>query len=236
MDKYMNKSVFEQQLLIVTLIISEQQCQKFVRIAREKDIRDVIIVLGKGTVKSATLNLLGIKSQKREVLSILLDKMRAKEVLDFIARELQLNEPGHGIAYTAPVITAAQITHTQQDAWNTMLGMEEESMFKKLTVVVNRGMAEDVMDIARKSGVKGGTILHGRGTGSEFTAKVFGMEIEPEKDLVIILMPSDIIAKVVQDLYQELQLGDPGNGILFVEPVLEVRGLFDTHHNTKGKK
>ena len=30
-------------------------------------------------------------------------------------------------------------------------------MYKKLTVIVNRGMAEDVMEIARKSGVTGGT-------------------------------------------------------------------------------
>jgi hypothetical protein len=33
--------------------------------------------------------------------------------------------------------------------------MEDESMFKKLTVIVDRGMAEDVMDIARKAGVSG---------------------------------------------------------------------------------
>lgn len=106
-------------------------------------------------------------------------------------------------------------------------------MFKKLTVVVDRGMAEDVMDIARKSGVKGGTILHGRGTGSEFNAKFFGMEIEPEKELVMILMPSDLIDKVVNDLFQELKLGIPGNGILFVEPILDVRGLFESHRNNK---
>lgn len=104
-------------------------------------------------------------------------------------------------------------------------------MYKKLTVVVNRGMAEDVMDIARKSGVRGGTIMHGRGTGSEFTAKIFGMEIEPERELVIILMPSDLVEKVVDNLYRELQLEEPGNGILFVEPVAEVRGLFDPSRN-----
>jgi len=106
-------------------------------------------------------------------------------------------------------------------------------MYKKLTVVVNRGLAEDVMDIALKSGVKGGTVLHGRGTGSEFTAKLLGMEIEPEKELVVILMPSELIEKVVNDLFVGLQLDNPGNGVLFVEPIVEVRGLFDTHLNNK---
>jgi nitrogen regulatory protein PII len=233
MDKKMKELVIEHPFLIMTLILSEHQCQKFVRIAKEKDIRSGIIVLGKGTVKSATLSLLGIKSQKKEVINILLEKGKAKEVLDFFAKELQLHEPSHGIAYTTPVITAGQIINNNQSTWNTVQGMEGESMFKKLTVVVNRGMAEDVMDIARKSGVNGGTIIHGRGTGSEFTTKFFGMDIEPEKELVMILMPSDLIGKVVNDLFQELQLGIPGNGILFVEPIEEVRGLFDSHLNNK---
>ena len=57
----------------------------------------------------------------------------------------------------------------------------------------------------------------------EFTVKLLGMEIEPEKELVMILMPSDLIDKVVDDLFQELQLDIPGNGILFVEPIMEVR-------------
>lgn len=233
MDKQMKELAIEQTFQIMTLILSEHQCQKFVRIVKDKDIHGGIIVLGKGTVKSATLSLLGIKSQKREVVNILLEKEKAKEVLDFFTKELQLHEPGHGIAYTTPVITAGQIIKNKQDAWNTVQGMEGESMFKKLTVVVNRGMAEDVMNIARKSGVQGGTILHGRGTGSEFAAKFFGMEMEPEMELIMILMPSDLIDKVVNDLYQELQLGIPGNGIMFVEPVLDVRGLFDSHLNNK---
>jgi len=233
MDKQMKELTIEHPFLIMTLILSEHQCQKFVRIAREKDIRGGIVVLGKGTVKSATLNLLGIKSQKKEVVNILLEKEKANEVLDFFTKELQLHEPGHGIAYTTPVIIAGQIINNKQGTWNTMQSMEGESMFKKLTVVVNRGMAEDVMDIARKSGIKGGTIMHGRGTGSEFTAKLFGMEIEPEKELVMILMPSDLIDKVVNDLFRELQLDIPGNGILFVEPIVEVRGLFDSHRNNK---
>ncbi|WP_252891579.1 P-II family nitrogen regulator [Thermoclostridium stercorarium] len=105
-----------------------------------------------------------------------------------------------------------------------------------MTVIVNRGMADSVMEIARKAGVKGGTVIHGRGTGSEFTEKLFGVEIVPEKELVIILMPSDLVSKVADELYRELQLDVPGNGILFVEPVAEVRGLADSHNKTNNEK
>lgn len=228
-----SKMNIEYRYLIITLILSEHQCHKFGRIAKEKDIRGGVVVLGKGTVNSATLNLLGIKSQKKEIVSILVNKEKATEFMDYFSKELQLNEPGHGIAYTTPAIIADQIINNKQGTWNTVQSMEVDNMYIKLTVIVNRGMADSVMDIARKSGVKGGTTMHGRGTGSEFTEKLFGIEIVPEKELVIILMPSELVNKVVNDLYRELELDVPGNGILFVEPVVEVRGLSDSHHINK---
>lgn len=229
MDKQINELAVNQPYYIMTLILSDQQCQKFERIAKKEDISGGIILLGRGTVKSATLNLLGLKSQKKDVVYILLDKEQAEKFIDVFTEELQLDEPGHGIAFTTPVAVADQIIKADFGTWDTVLKMEGESMFKKLTVVVNRGMAEDVMEIARKSGVTGGTILHGRGTGSEYAAKFLGMEIEPEKELVMILMPSELVEKVVTDLFAELHMDSPGNGILFVEPVSDVRGLVDSH-------
>jgi len=232
MDKGNKDLTIENTCLTMTLILNEHQCHKFVHLAKEKDIHGIMVLLGKGTVKNVALHWLGIKSQKKQIVSMIIKKEEAPHLLDYFTSELLLNEPGHGIAYISPIITAEQIIN-KQGAWNRLHDMEVYYMYKKLTVIVNRGMAEDVMEIARKSGVTGGTIMHGRGTGSEYTEKLFGIEIEPEKELVMILMPSELVEKVVSDIYQELNLENPGNGILFVEPVVEVRGLLkaDKHKN-----
>ncbi len=217
----------------MTLILNEYQCNEFNQIARKKNIRGGVILNGRGTVNNAILNLLGIKSQKRIVINVPIEKSRAAEVLEHITEELQLHKPGHGIIYTTPIMIADQIIHDKQGDFNTVSGMEGDSMFIKLTVVVDRGMSDDVMDIARKAGVRGGTVLRGRGTGAEFVEVLFGNEIEPEKELVTILLPRELKDKVVNDLYSELRLDLPGNGILYVEPISEVRGLFETHLNQK---
>lgn len=232
MDKDNKDLTIEYTYLSMTLILNEHQCHKFIHLAKEKKIHGIMVLLGKGTVKNVALHWLGIKSQKRQIVSMIVKKEDALDLLDYFSSELQLNEPGHGIAYMTPIATAKQIIN-KQGAWDRLHDVEVEYMYKKLTVIVNRGMAEDVMDIARKSGVTGGTIIHGRGTGSEYTEKLFGIEIEPEKELVMILMPGELVEKVVSDIYQELNLENPGNGILFVEPVVEVRGLLkaDKHKN-----
>jgi nitrogen regulatory protein PII len=220
---------------LLTLILSENQSHKCIRLIKELGIRSGMVMIGRGTVSSTVLNLLGIKNQRRDIIKLLLDRKKAEEIMEYFDNALQLTKPGHGIAYTTPVISAAGLpepeANQEQTAANTDNCPKGESMFKKLTVIVDRNMSGDVMDIALKAGVRGGTILHGRGAGAELSTNLFGVEIEPEKELVIILMPNDLVDKVVHALTQTLQLDEPGKGILFVEPILETRGLFEMNNN-----
>ncbi|MGI6765765.1 MAG: P-II family nitrogen regulator [Lentihominibacter sp.] len=227
MNTQINDPLSGQWDLIMTLIITEHQYHDLAHIIRDKDLCGGIIVKGEGTVSSATLNLLGIKGQKRILVNIPHKKEMASEILDILTRELKLDKPGHGIVYTNEVMTGDQIIGKKHNDWDTAQKMEGESMLNKLTVVVNRGMAEDVIDITRKAGVKGGTILHGRGVGADCDVRLFGIEIEPERELVVVILPSNLTEKVVNELYSELKLDIPGNGILYVEPVLDVRGIMD---------
>ncbi|NLT40001.1 MAG: P-II family nitrogen regulator [Clostridiales bacterium] len=216
---------------VLTLILDESQGNKCIRFAKESGIQYGIVMLGKGTVKSHVLNLLGIKSQKKQIVNFVIRGGRTGEVLDYLVQELHLDKPGHGIAYTTAILKTVGF-HNNKETENEQAGSaayhtEGESMFKKLTVIVERGMSDEVMEIARKAGVKGGTILHGRGAGAELCTRLFGIEIEPEKDLVIILTPSHLVDNVVQALSDGLQLDEPGKGILFIEPILETRGLIE---------
>lgn len=216
---------------MLTLILSESNSHKCIRLAKEKGIHGGMVIIGKGTVGSAILNLLGIKSQRKEIVYFLLGKERATEILDYLDRKLHLGKHGQGIAFITPTIYAAGLPIRDREETdiigNTAECTEGETMFKKLTVIVDRGMADEVMDIAREAGVRGGTILHGRGAGTEIATKLFGVEIEPEKELVIILAPDHLIDHVVRALSHGLNLDHPGKGILFVEPILETRGLFE---------
>jgi len=230
MDKQ-NDSLNNCNIQVLTLILSENQSHKCLNLLKKQNIRDGVVVIGKGTVSSTVLNLFGITSQRRDIIKILLKKEKAEEAMNYFDEMLQLSKPGHGIAFTSPVISAVGLheyeTNHCRTITNTVHFMEEKSMFKKLSVIVDRGMSDDVMEIARKAGVRGGTILHGRGANTEIATNLFGVEIEPEKELVIILMPDDLVDKVVNALCEELHLDEPGKGILFVEPVIDTRGLFE---------
>ena len=99
--------------------------------------------------------------------------------------------------------------------------------------IVNSGYSEAVMDAAKKFGAKGGTVINARGTTSKEAETFFHINIEPEKEIVMILVPSDIKDNILNALYDEVGLDTAGQGIAFSMPVDGVVGL---HNNQAEEK
>lgn len=91
--------------------------------------------------------------------------------------------------------------------------------------IVNAGFSEVVMDVAREVGARGGTVLHASGTANSDAEKIFGITVQPEKDVVMILVSSDITNDVLHALYDGVGLKTEGKGIAFALPVQDVVGL-----------
>ena len=91
--------------------------------------------------------------------------------------------------------------------------------------VVNAGFSEMVMNAAREFGARGGTVLHARGTANLEAEKLFNISVEPEKDIVMILVESEIRDAILHSLYQTVGLQTEGGGIAFSMPVEDVVGL-----------
>jgi nitrogen regulatory protein PII len=91
--------------------------------------------------------------------------------------------------------------------------------------IVNTGFSETVMEAAKDAGARGGTILNGRGTANKEAESFFHIAIQPEKEVVMILVDSGIRDAVLHALYNEVGLKDPAQGIAFALPVSNVVGL-----------
>ena len=98
--------------------------------------------------------------------------------------------------------------------------------------IVNSGYSDVVMEAAKKLGASGGTVINARGTAPKDAESIFGITIEPEKEIVMILVPSSITANVLHALYKEAGLDTPGQVIAFALPVDGVVGL-SNHEKTE---
>ncbi len=97
--------------------------------------------------------------------------------------------------------------------------------FELIITIIDRGNSQIVMDAARSVGAKGGTLIHGKGTGNEKVEKFFGITIQPEKEIIFILTPVKDKEKIMKAINEKTGLREKIQGICFSLPVEDVIGL-----------
>ena len=97
--------------------------------------------------------------------------------------------------------------------------------YEMILCIVNAGFSDAVMDTARKLGAGGGTVIHARGTASKEAETLFRITVQPEKEMVMIVVPKEKKAPILAALYDSVGLETPGQGIAFSLPVDEAVGL-----------
>src|SRR5690606_24324603 len=91
--------------------------------------------------------------------------------------------------------------------------------------IVRRGWGSTVLEASVKAGARGGTVVFGRGAGINEQEKIFGMSIEPEKEMVLSITYSDQVQRILEEIVRAAELNDTGRGIAFVLPVEAVVGV-----------
>jgi len=100
-----------------------------------------------------------------------------------------------------------------------------DGAFDLIVTIINKGWADEIVEAARNAGAEGGTVLYGRGTGVHERKSFFGILIEPEKEVVLTLIPRERTQSVLQAIVKAGQLEKPGTGIAFVLDVSQVAGI-----------
>ncbi len=86
-----------------------------------------------------------------------------------------------------------------------------------LVAILNRGLAQRAIELAREAGAGGATILHGRGSGGH-DMKLFSLQVQKEKEIIFWLIDARLTQGIAKKLYEQLDLGGEGGGTVFMMP------------------
>ncbi len=125
--------------------------------------------------------------------------------LEWLNTKFKLNKPNHGIAYATDVAFVCGSVNLSCSGFNN-IGGEDKSMYQSIYTIVDKGRGEAVVEAATKAGAGGATIVGARGSGIHETGRLFNMDIEPEKEVVIIILKSEIAERVVSSIRDELDM------------------------------
>ena len=89
-----------------------------------------------------------------------------------------------------------------------------------ITAIVQRGMADLVVQTAQEAGAQGATIFHAHGTGvRQKRLGLLGLTINTEKEVIYIVAPENQADIIFERIFVCAKMDTPGMGILWVTPI-----------------
>lgn len=221
----MNNNANITEIELITVIVNFGLGSKILKTAAQNGIPKGTVFLGKGTMINRITEFFGLNEIRKEIVLMASSKAVAENVVEVIDKEFHLKKPNHGIAFTTS-LSALLAAGRHDYIYNTPEGEENKAMYTLIIVIVDKGKAELVMDAAVDAGARGGTIINARGSGQYQTGKLFHIDIEPEKEMVMILAETSGTEKIADSVRDQLEIDKDGNGIILCQDVNKVYGIY----------
>lgn len=211
--------------------------------SRSKQISDIyinehipirIVTHGHGMVDSNTLDYLGFGENKKSIMISLLSAERTKHIFSVLSETMDLRKAGKGVAFSVPISSMSRFLSTIIELDSTknsqVLKEDEPSMtceypYELIISIITKGHFPEVKAAASAAGARGGTLIHALGLGGEEAQKFLGISIQPEKDIILIVVKREEKAKVMKAIADVAGINTQGKGIIFSLPVDSALGL-----------
>ncbi len=208
------------------LFIIHDEENKLKKIVNKFHLPFNIIMHGDGTASQGILDFFDLARTKKNILVSIIPDYIAKELWEYLKDVNKIKEIGKGISFTVPLSSSSKYVG---DAFKKMEGeiMKEKSNYHLIITITNEGNADKVMNIAKKNGANGGTLLKGRGMGGKSNFKFFNMTIEPEKDVLLIVCHKDVKNKIMEAILDKEGINTEAKGMCMSLPIDDIVGLVE---------
>lgn len=173
------------------------------------------VLMGRGISANKFVAAMGFGETSKDIVYILTEKKQKEIIAAAIIGATGNEKPYFGCLFS---VDADRMLKTGKVTGGE-ISMSEKKPRELITVILNKGYADDAMAVARKAGAGGGTVISARGTAKESDAKFFGMHIVPEKEMLLIVVEQEKMDAVLEAIRTLPCLAEPGSGIAFCSGV-----------------
>lgn len=197
--------------VLLTAVIPHDKADLISNAANAAGSSGGTVFMGRRISPNGVIATLGLGGQTLDLVTILTEREKKSHIIDSIVSATENEKQNFGTIYSLDVnsmLKTGTVTKGEDS-------MNETKNRELITVILNKGYADDAMAAARKAGAGGGTVINARGTAREDDAKFFGMHIVPEKEMLMIVVEQEKKEAVLESIRTLPCLAEPGSGIAF---------------------
>lgn len=213
--------------VIFFCVVNDGKATDILESAKKIGVNGGTIFHGRGTVKNSILEFLGLHKVKKEILIMALKEEFEEELHDYLTDKFQLYSPNNGILFSCSLsgIIGARCFDEGCSA-NNHEGEKRDMEYEVIFTVVDSGRGDEVVEAATAAGARGATIIDARGSAVNEKSMIFDIEVEKDKEIVMIIVKKEICSKVAEKIEASMELDKPGKGVMFIMGVNRTSGLY----------
>lgn len=214
----MNKGV----MALISIVESEKG-KKLIETLKDKNIKINYQCTGIGTAPTEMMDIFGLGTNAKDVVISLGSQDAVKEMMSHFGDNFTSYSKYGGLMI---VLSTSAISRLAFEFLNHNVEefkgdepMKNEHHHNLIMISTTQGYIDDVMACARQAGATGGTVIRGRLAESESLKELTGMEISEERDILLILAPSNVSDKIMEEVNREFGLRTKAHSIICAVPV-----------------
>ena len=220
------------QLLV--LITNPKLADKATRVFRKSTLPVQYRLNAEGTASSEIMDMLGLGSIDKCILMSTVPRQLGDAMLTKLRQELHLGAVNSGIAFTISLsgmnkLLLRMLMKSEEE--NAVPNIRKvgnimsDTKYALIVATVNIGFSGDVMDAAKAAGASGGTVIHSRWIGNEEVAASWGLSMQEEKEIVLILSEEDKRVEIMSGISEKCGMRSEAKGLVMSLPIDSVMGL-----------
>lgn len=224
----MKKDIETVAPVLLTTIVDRGEGDRVAGIFSANDAYFNMLTLGYGTARKKILSYFGLGETEKDVIFSYMPFEASQAVLKELTGLFKVERAGYGVAFSVPMNGAADAIQRMgceecaEERGGRILENHEHDLIIAITA---QGYVDEVMDVARAHGATGGTVLRARGVGAKEAEKFFGIAIQAEKDMIMIVVRNDKRLEMMNAIIEKKGPASDARTVVFSLPVSGVAGM-----------
>ena len=212
------------KIMVLLSIVELGKGKKLIKELKDLKIRINFQTIGLGTAPTEMMDIFGLGTNDKDVIISLGAESDIRDMIANFGENFQSHSKYGGLMIVLDVSASSRVLSEilnfrgNQNTEKETVNMKNEHHNNLIVISVNEGFSEDVMQVARKAGATGGTVIKGRLADTMQFAEFVDTSVDEEREMLFILAPTKTGAQIMEDVNREFGLTSPANGIIFALP------------------
>ena len=213
-------------IMMLMSIVESPKGQKLMDKLNEMNINMHIQSVGHGTAPTEMMDIFGLGNDTKDVIFSFATKDKIQNLMLNFGDNFSSYSRYKGLMMVLSMTSMNRLVAGILNQNNEDMHLEGEDKKMKNThshtivmISVVSGYSEEVMEVAKRAGATGGTVINGRFVETDALSELANVDGNEEREVLFILAPVAVGHKIMEDVNKEYGFKSKAHGIMWTVPV-----------------